>query len=67
MSSSPRLPRKPHRPELFTLIIELDDELDERRALKIIPFDTIGLIKRRRDFTLAAEKALQWNHDKGNL
>lgn len=56
-----------HIPPLFKEIVRNDNERAALKALPVIDFfKGAELIKERRSYTRAAERALQWNTDKGN-
>jgi hypothetical protein len=58
---------KPNVPNLFKVIMENDRQRAALKAASVIPFEAYrSLSSERTEFRRAAEKALQWNVDKGN-
>lgn len=57
----------PHVSELFKEIIRNDNERDALRKQSVVPFDKgSALVREKREYRRAAEKALAWNTNKGN-
>lgn len=54
-------------PELFKVIMEVDEKIDEAKSCCPLDFKTLKELKTRKaELRKAAEVALSWNHNKGN-
>lgn len=54
-------------PPLFQAIIRNHEKLSQMRKSTVVSFsDASQLLRQKRDYTRAAEKALSWNADKGS-
>ena len=62
---------KPNVPPLFREIVKNDARRAEIKAMPVVPWERAqehaALVREKRDFRQAAEKALRWNADKGNM